>query len=251
MNGAPAIEFDGVWKAFKRHSGRALLRTHLVQFLRGRVKPAPPFHALKNITFRMQPGESVAVLGANGAGKSTLLSLVAGLVPPDRGRVLVNGRVSPLLELGSGFNTDLTGTENLRLYASLLGIRRRRLSEITPAIIEFAELGDFMDEPLRALSTGMVMRLAFSVAIHADPDILLIDEVMAVGDARFQEKCREALACFRRAGKSLLFVSHSAPAVREMCRRALWIDQGALMMDGDVDAVLEAYEGRAVMKQPG
>jgi len=244
MNGAPAIEFDGVWKAFKRHSGRALLRTHLVQFLRGRVKPAPPFHALKNITFRMQPGESVAVLGANGAGKSTLLSLVAGLVPPDRGRVLVNGRVSPLLELGSGFNTDLTGTENLRLYASLLGIRRRRLSEITPAIIEFAELGDFMDEPLRALSTGMVMRLAFSVAIHVDPDILLIDEVLAVGDQKFQQKCFDRILRFRREGKTILCVSHASGLVQHLSDRAIWLDRGDLMLDGPIADVIDAYEGR-------
>jgi ABC-type polysaccharide/polyol phosphate transport system ATPase subunit len=244
MNGAPAIEFEGVCKDFKRHAGRTLLRTHLVQLFRGRREPAQPFHALKNVTFRMQRGESVAVLGANGAGKSTLLSLVAGLVPPDRGRVLVDGRVSPLLELGSGFSTDLTGMENLRLYASLLGISRRRLNEIVPTIVEFAELGDFMDEPLRAVSTGMVMRLAFSVAVHVDPDILLIDEVLAVGDQKFQQKCFDKILRFRRDGKTILCVSHAAGLVQHLSDRAIWLDRGELMLDGPIADVIDAYEGR-------
>ncbi|HTR38364.1 MAG TPA: ABC transporter ATP-binding protein [Bryobacteraceae bacterium] len=245
----PVIEFQNVSKRFRHTTGRQLLRTHILRWF----GPAHhrTFDALRAVSFRMEEGESLAIVGANGAGKSTLLSLTAGLIKPDQGRVTVKGRVAALLDLGAGFHPDLTGAENLVLNAALLGLSRRRTKELFEQIVEFSGIRDSIDDPLRTYSNGMVMRLAFSVAIQADPDILLIDEVMAVGDTRFQEKCREALAAFRRAGKSLLFVSHSAPAVREMCRRALWIDQGALMMDGDVDAVLEAYEGRAVMKQPG
>jgi ABC-type polysaccharide/polyol phosphate transport system ATPase subunit len=244
MTGASAIEFEGVWKDFKRHHGRVLLRTHLAHWLRGTPDRTEPFHALKNISFRMMRGESVAVIGANGAGKSTLLSLVAGLVPPDRGRVVVNGRISPLLEVGSGFSTDLTGMENLRLNASLLGISRKRLDEITASIVEFAELGDFIDEPLRTFSTGMVMRLAFSVAITVDPDILLIDEVLAVGDQKFQQKCFDKVLQFRRDGKTILCVSHAAGLVQHLCDRAIWLDRGDLVLDGSISEVVDAYEGR-------
>ncbi|HUA19774.1 MAG TPA: ABC transporter ATP-binding protein [Bryobacteraceae bacterium] len=245
----PLIEFQNVSKQFRHNTGRQLLRTHILRWFGAAHHRT--FDALRNVSFCLEEGESLAIVGANGAGKSTLLSLTAGLTKPDRGKVVVNGRVAALLDLGAGFHPDLTGAENLVLNAALLGLSRRRTREVFEQIVEFSGIRESIDDPLRNYSNGMVMRLAFSVAIHADPDILLIDEVMAVGDARFQEKCREALAGVQRAGKSLLFVSHSAAAVREMCRRALWIDQGAVMMDGDVDAVLEAYEGRAVLKHPG
>jgi ABC-type polysaccharide/polyol phosphate transport system ATPase subunit len=163
--------------------------------------------------------------------------------------VLVNGRIAALLDLGSGFHPDLTGAENLVLNAALLGLSRRRTNQLFDSIVEFSGIGEFIDDPLRTYSSGMTMRLAFSVAIQCEPDILLIDEVLAVGDAAFQIKSREALASFRRAGKSLLFVSHSTRDTRKMSDRALWIDHGSVMMHGDVDLVVEAYEGRAVMKQ--
>ena len=241
------IEFQNVSKWFQQSGGRELLRTHIVRWLGG-ARPEP-FHALKNVSFRLGEGESLAIVGSNGAGKSTLLSLAAGLAAPDGGRVQVNGRVGALLELGSGFHPDLTGAENLVLNAALLGLSRRKTWDLYDQIVEFSGIGDFIDEPLRTYSSGMIMRLAFSVAIQSDPDILLIDEILAVGDASFQEKCREAMASFRRAGKSFLFVSHSAAAVRETCQRALWIDHGSVMMDGGVRAVLEAYEERAAVKQ--
>jgi len=241
------IEFQNVSKWFQQSGGRELLRTHIVRWLGG--ARAEPFHALKNVSFRLGEGESLAIVGSNGAGKSTLLSLAAGLAAPDGGRVQVNGRVGALLELGSGFHPDLTGAENLVLNAALLGLSRRKTRDLYDQIVEFSGIGDFIDEPLRTYSSGMIMRLAFSVAIQSDPDILLIDEILAVGDASFQEKCREAMASFRRAGKSFLFVSHSAAAVRETCQRALWIDHGSVMMDGGVRAVLEAYEERAAVKQ--
>lgn len=243
----PLIEFQNVSKWFAHSSGRELLRTHILRWF-GSVRHEP-FYALKDVSFRLEEGESLAIVGPNGAGKSTLLSLCAGLSVPNRGRVAVHGRVGALLELGSGFHPDLTGAENLILNSALLGLDRRKTRELFDRMVEFSGIGEFINDPLRTYSSGMVMRLAFSVAIQVEPDILLIDEVLAVGDAKFQEKCREALAAFRRAGKSLLFVSHSAAAVREMCERALWIDHGSVMMDGDVPSVLEAYEGRAALRQ--
>jgi ABC-type polysaccharide/polyol phosphate transport system ATPase subunit len=245
----PVIEFQNVSKWFRHSAGRQLLRTHIVRWFGSTHQQA--FQVLRDVSFRLSEGESLAIVGANGAGKSTLLSLTAGLTEPDQGRIEVNRRVAALLDLGAGFHPDLTGGENLVLNAALLGLTRRRTMELFDQIVEFSGLGNAIGDPLRKYSNGMVMRLAFSIAIQSDPDILLIDEVLAVGDARFQEKCREALAAFQRAGKSLLFVSHSAATVREMCQRAIWIDQGAVMLDGPVDSVLEAYDGRAVMKQQG
>jgi ABC-type polysaccharide/polyol phosphate transport system ATPase subunit len=157
----------------------------------------------------------------------------------------VNGRVAALLELGSGFHPDLTGAENVFLNAALLGIHRGRMKEIYPEVVEFAEMGDFMDEPLRTYSAGMVMRLAFSVAINVDPDILLIDEVLAVGDRAFQAKCFDKIFEFRRRGKTILCVSHVSGMVQQLCSRALWLDHGELVLEGSIAEVCGAYEGHS------
>jgi ABC-type polysaccharide/polyol phosphate transport system ATPase subunit len=241
------IEFQNVSKYFPHSAGRQLLRTHIARWL-GKVRHEP-FWALRNVSFRLEHGESLAIVGSNGAGKSTLLSLAAGLTAPDEGEVRVNGRIAALLELGAGFHPDLTGAENLVLNAALLGLSKRKTAEAFDRIVEFSGIGEFIDDPLRTYSSGMVMRLAFSVAIQCEPEILLIDEILGVGDARFQEKCRDSLFAFRRAGKSLLFVSHSSAAVVEMCERALWIDHGSVMMDGRAQEVLDAYQGRVAMRQ--
>jgi len=241
------IEFDNVSKCFPHSTGRELLRTHIARLFGGRSKQ--DFYALKHVSFRLERGESLAVVGGNGAGKSTLLSLAAGLATPNEGRVFVNGRVAALLELGSGFHPDLTGAENLVLNAALLGLNRKRTMELSELIVDFSGIGEFIDEPLRTYSSGMVMRLAFSIAIHTDPEILLVDEILGVGDSVFQAKCHEALTDFQRAGKSLLFVSHSPGVVRLMCQRAIWIDHGELMLDGDADTVLAAYSGEVALKQ--
>jgi lipopolysaccharide transport system ATP-binding protein len=243
----PLIEFQNVSKSFPHSTGRQLLRTHITRWF-GRVHHQS-FQALRNVSFHLDEGESLAIVGSNGAGKSTLLSLAAGLTFPDQGSVRVHGRIAALLELGSGFHPELTGAENLVLNAALLGLSRRKTKQLFDQIVEFSGIGEFIDDPLRTYSSGMIMRLAFSVAIQCEPDILLIDEVLGVGDAAFQEKSKEALVSFRRAGKSLLFVSHSPAAVREMCDRALWIDHGSVMMDGHVKQVLQAYQGPALMKQ--
>lgn len=235
------IDFRDVSKSFARHAGRMLLRDRLTHWLRGHHRDR--FFALKNVSFSVEAGEGLAVVGANGAGKSTLLGLVAGLAQPDTGAVRVNGRIAALLELGSGFHPDLTGAENVRVNAALIGLSRRRTTKVFDEIVDFSGIGEFIDEPLRTYSSGMVMRLAFSVAINLDPEVLLVDEVLAVGDAAFQEKCFERLREFRHSGKTLLCVSHSTGTVREMCDRAIWLDHGELMMTGTIGDVIDAYEG--------
>ncbi len=235
------IEFQNVSKKYYRHPGQMLLRNHLTRLLTRQYEE--PFYALKNVSFTLEKGESLAVIGSNGAGKSTLLGLVAGVSRADGGRVTVNGQVAALLELGSGFHPDLTGRENVRLNAALLGLSRKQTEAAFENIVEFSGIRDFIDEPLRTYSTGMMMRLAFSVAINRDPEVLLIDEVLAVGDAAFQLKCTERIHEFRRTGKTLLFVSHSS-MVNTLCDRALWLDHGELILSGPVDEVSAAYAGR-------
>ena len=236
------IEFQNVSKSYHRHAGQMLLRNHLTQFFRR--ERLERFFALKRVSFTLDKGESLAVIGSNGAGKSTLLGLVAGLSKPDEGSVQVNGQVAALLELGSGFHYDLTGRENVRLNAALLGLSRKRANQAFEAIVEFSGIGEFIDEPLRTYSTGMVMRLAFAVAVHTDFQVLLIDEVLAVGDTAFQTKCFEKLHEFRNSGKTLLCVSHASGVVQQLCDRALWLDHGELIMSGAVADVSAAYVGR-------
>jgi ABC-type polysaccharide/polyol phosphate transport system ATPase subunit len=235
----PLIEFDCVSKSFTQTGEPKLLRSHLRDFWRGGRKEV--FHALKNVSFTVDHGECIAVVGRNGAGKSTLLSLVAGLCPPSEGRVTVNGRVAALLQLGSGFHPDLTGMENIQLNAALLGLSRQRTKEVLDSIVEFTEIGAFLNEPLRTYSSGMVLRLGFAVAIHVDADILIIDEVLTVGDREFQVKCLDKITEHKRAGKTLLFVSHGPDMVRQFCERALWLDHGEVMLNGPAKDVLEAY----------
>ena len=238
------IEFEGVSKMFSHHGGAELLRQHLrKRFARGGRQV---FCALKNVSFRVSEGQSVAIVGRNGAGKSTLLSLVAGLCPPTEGRVSVRGRVTALLELGSGFHPDLTGAENLMLNASLLGLSKERALAVFDEIVAFSGIGEFIGEPLRTYSPGMVMRLAFSVAVNVDPDILIIDEFIAVGDQAFQAKCFEKIFDFRARGKTLLLVSHGAELVRQLCDRAIWLDRGEVLLEGMPDEVLAAYAGQTI-----
>jgi len=237
------VEFDNVSKSFSRHAGQMLLRQQLSRFFRRATQDR--FYAVRNVSFRLEEGESLAVIVANGAGKSTLLGLVAGLAKPDEGRVAVNGRVAALLELGSGFHPDLTGRENVRLNASLLGMTRARTEELFEQIVDFSGIGEFIDQPLRTYSTGMVMRLAFSVAVTVDPEILLIDEVLAVGDTAFQAKCFDKIREFRHFRKTLLCVSHAGGIIQELCDRAIWLDHGELVMTGTVGEVLDAYAGRS------
>jgi ABC-type polysaccharide/polyol phosphate transport system ATPase subunit len=237
------IELTGVSKSFRHGGGAKLLRTHFRELFQKR--DVSDFFALRDVSFRVEDGESLAVVGRNGAGKSTLLSLVAGLTDPVEGSVTVKGRVAALLELGAGFHPDLTGVENLHLNASLLGLSRKRTADVYEGILAFADIGDFIYEPIRTYSMGMTMRLAFAIAVNVDPDILIVDEVLAVGDQAFQEKCRERIRGFKAQGKTLLFVSHSGPMVRELCNRALWLERGRILLDGPAAEVLDAYSASA------
>jgi lipopolysaccharide transport system ATP-binding protein len=237
----PAVLFEGVWKSFARHGGQMLMRDRIRNLLHGEHRER--FHALRDVSFSIGQGESVALVGHNGAGKSTLLSLATGLCRPDsgRGRVMVRGRVAALLELGSGFHPDLTGAENVRVNAALIGLSRREVNRKFDEILAFAEIGDFIDEPVRTYSSGMMMRLAFSVAVMVDPEILIIDEVLGVGDLSFYAKCQERIRQFREAGKTLLCVSHSTDTALGLCERALWLDHGQLMGDGPIARIMDSY----------
>jgi ABC-type polysaccharide/polyol phosphate transport system ATPase subunit len=243
------ISCRGVSKVFHRHFGAKLIRNHLAEVWTKKPVEAP-FYALRNISFDVQHGESMAVIGGNGAGKSTLLSLITGLAAPNEGRLDVNGRVAALLELGSGFHPDLTGAENVRMNAALLGFSRRQTNELFDSIVEFSGVGDFIHQSLRTYSSGMSLRLAFSVAVNLNPDILIVDEILAVGDQSFQAKCMERIRRLRQSGRTLLFVSHNAAAVLDLCDHALWLDHGSLVMHGDAKKVVAAYQATNVAPAP-
>jgi ABC-type polysaccharide/polyol phosphate transport system ATPase subunit len=242
------IVCEHVSKIFHRHSGgQRLLREHVSSWWKRRQQA--DFYAVKDVSFEIADGESVALIGSNGAGKSTLLSLIAGLAQPTSGRIDVRGKIGGLLELGAGFHPALTGAENLWLNASLLGFSKRETKAMFDAIVDFAGLAEVMDEPLRTYSTGMWLRLAFSIAINVNPDILMIDEILAVGDQAFHSKCLARMKEFRKSGKTLIFVSHGLRMVTEFCDRALWLDHGELVMQGNAEDVVAAYEGRATVSQ--
>jgi ABC-type polysaccharide/polyol phosphate transport system ATPase subunit len=238
------VELQNVCKWFRLHTGPKLMREHLRELVRGGIRPDQRFYAVKNVSLTIRQGESVGLVGSNGAGKSTLLSIIAGLCPADSGVARTSGTVAALMELGAGFHYDLTGAENVRMNAALLGLSRKRTDELFPAMIEFSGIGEFIHEPLRTYSSGMVMRLAFSVAAHVDADIMIMDEVIAVGDQQFHERCLDRIHELRESGRTLLFVSHSPEVVLRFCDRAIWLDHGEVVMDGTAQAVIAAYGGR-------
>ncbi len=199
------------------------------------------FDAVKDVSFRVAKGEMVGIIGRNGSGKSTLLKIIAGVYRPSSGRVELNGTIAPLLELGAGFHHELTGRENILLNGLLLGFSKREMKEREQSIIEFADIGDFVDAPVKQYSSGMYTRLAFSVATSVEPDILVLDEILAVGDAGFQQKCFDRLRQFRRSGKTILLVTHSMNQVVQYCDRAILLDQGRMLTDGRPEEVIEVY----------
>jgi ABC-type polysaccharide/polyol phosphate transport system ATPase subunit len=200
------------------------------------------FEALKGVSFSIGDGEVVGIVGRNGSGKSTILKIMAGVYRPTAGTVKVSGKVAALIELGAGFHAELTGRENTLINGLLLGLSKREIRERERQITDFAELGDFIDSPIKQYSSGMYMRLAFAIATEVDPDILLIDEILAVGDAAFQQKCMARIDDFRRRGKTIIFVSHDAVSVRKICQRVLLIDEGRVVLDGPSDQVVARYE---------
>ena len=200
------------------------------------------FHALKDINLEVAQGESVALIGANGSGKSTLLKVIAGVMHPTTGSVQVNGSVAPLIELGAGFDMELTARENVFLNGAVLGHDRKFMEEHFNSIIDFAELWEFVDVPVKNFSSGMVARLGFAIATEVRADVLIVDEVLAVGDFRFQEKCQKRMDEMMSAGTTLLFVSHSTKQVRELCKKAVWIKKARIEMIGEVNEVCDCYE---------
>jgi ABC-type polysaccharide/polyol phosphate transport system ATPase subunit len=231
-----------VVKRFRRHAGQRLLRQYVSSLLKGHNSET--FYALKDVSFSVRKGASLGICGHNGAGKSTLLNLISGLGAPDTGAIKTNGRVAALLELGSGFHPDLTGSENVKLNAALLGFSRKQADILFDSIVEFASLSEFIDEPLRTYSNGMILRLAFSTAINVDPDILIVDEVLAVGDEAFQEKCHERIQQLRRRGATFLCVSHSPATLLSLCDIGLWLDHGQVALQGPIRDVIDAYHAR-------
>jgi lipopolysaccharide transport system ATP-binding protein len=236
-----AVSVRGLGKRYwLRQSVPATFQHTLMAMVRG--VGSSPFWALRDVNFDVRAGESVAIVGSNGAGKSTLLRLVCGLGRPTTGEVSVKGRVAALLTLGAGFHPHLTGRENLYVSAIVSGLRRREVTALFDTIVEFGELSDFIDQPLRTYSMGMQMRLGFSIAVHVDPAVMIIDEGLAVGDGHFKQRCLERIESFRRRGKTLLMVTHDTGMVRSFCRRAVWLRRGTVIADAAIEDLLPEYE---------
>ena len=236
-----AISVEDVSVTYRTSLERAPTLKSTVLKLGRREKIVREIEAVKQVSFDVPHGEVLGIVGANGAGKSTLVRTIAGILPPTTGRVEVFGRVSTLLALGVGFNKDLTGRDNVRLGGLAAGYDRAHLAEKYEDIVRFAELGEFMDLPMRTYSSGMYGRLGFAVAVHMDPDILLIDEALSVGDARFRRKSANKMRELVEQARTIVLVSHALGTVRELCDQAIWLDHGVLRMWDEPDAVVDAY----------
>lgn len=217
------------------------LKEYVLKLVKGQLL-MQPFHALTDINLEIEPGDAVALIGINGCGKSTLLKIIAGVMHPSKGSVTVRGSIAPLIELGAGFDMDLTARENVFLNGAVLGHDRKFMEEHFSSIIDFAELWDFVDVPVKNFSSGMIARLGFAIATEVKADVLIVDEVLAVGDFRFQEKCQKRMAEMMSGGTTLLFVSHDPSQVRKLCKKAVWLKKGHMMQYGEVNEVCDAYE---------
>lgn len=217
------------------------IKEYCMKLLKGKLH-YNDFYALKNVSFAIERGDSVALIGKNGSGKSTLLKILAGVMYPTMGGISVRGTIAPLIELGAGFDIELTAKENIYLNGAILGFDRAFMDQHFDEIVEFSELQDFINVPLKNYSSGMIARLGFAIATIIKADILIVDEVLAVGDFRFQEKCKQKIAELLSGGTTLLFVSHSAEQVKQLCRKAVWLDHGNMMAYGDTEEVYRMYE---------
>jgi ABC-type polysaccharide/polyol phosphate transport system ATPase subunit len=236
-----AIRVESVTQRFRViHERPDTLREFFSKFLRRRVK-YHDFFAVKDLSLEVPSGQMVGIIGRNGSGKSTLLKIIAGVYKPTAGRVHVEGTLAPLIELGAGFHPELTGRENILMNGLLMGYSKAEMQRREDAIVEFAEIGEFIDTPVKQYSTGMHTRLAFAVATEVDPDILIVDEILAVGDASFKEKCFARIRSFRAAGKTILLVSHDMQQIVDQCDRAVLLEHGALIASGDPAEVAECY----------
>ena len=239
----PSIIVDGVRKTFQiRHTHS--MKEAFVSWIQRKKYGSTPFQALDDVSFTVGEGESVAVLGFNGSGKSTLLKLVSGVLEPDAGRVLTRGRVAGLIEVGAGFHPDLSGRENVYLNAAILGMNKPEIDARFDDIVAFSEIGEFIDQEVKHYSSGMFLRLAFSVAIHVELDVLLVDEILSVGDAPFRKKCTEKIHELAAAGKTMLIVSHNMAMVQELCDRGVVIRKGKKIFDGPIAEAVEAMNAK-------
>lgn len=235
-----AIKVDHVYKSFNIYYDRANTLKERMLFW-NRNKRREKREILKDINLEIKKGETVALIGVNGSGKSTLLKLMTQIIFPNQGTITTEGKLTSLLELGAGFHPDFSGRENIYFNSSIFGLTRREIDKRLNQIIEFSELGDFIDNPVRTYSSGMYMRLAFSVAINVDADILLIDEILSVGDQHFQDKCFAKMRELKKEGKTMVFVTHSMQSVRDLCDRTVWLYDGRVRMDGDTNEVVDEY----------
>jgi ABC-type polysaccharide/polyol phosphate transport system ATPase subunit len=246
---SPVIKVENVTQRFRLiHERPDSLRELFTKFFRHKSE-FHNFEAVRNVSFDVHEGEMVGLIGRNGSGKSTLLKLVAGVYKPTFGRVEVHGSIAPLIELGAGFHGELTGRENVLMNGLLMGFTKREMKAREKSIIDFADIGDFIDSPVKQYSSGMYTRLAFAVATEVNPDILVVDEILAVGDTAFQQKCFERLENFRRSGKTILFVTHSLGQIVEHCDRALYLDKGRIVADGEPEQVVDLYTAANAVEQ--
>ena len=234
-----AIDVNHVTKTFKLYSDKP--QTLKERLVRGWKNKTEERTVLKDINLEIKKGETVALIGVNGSGKSTLLKLMTKIIYPNKGTLKTYGKLTSLLELGAGFHPDFTGRENIYFNAAIFGLTKKEIDDRLDKIIEFSELGDFIDSPVRTYSSGMYMRLAFSVAINVDAEILLIDEILAVGDQHFQDKCFAKLEELAKSKMTIVIVSHSLDSIRRLCNRAIWINEGVVAMDGDSNKVIDEY----------
>ena len=234
----PIITFKNVSKTY------ILYKNDQARFKALFIKPKNPKtnKALNNVSFEINRGESVGIVGDNGAGKSTLLKMITGVAFPDEGEIIVNGKVAALLELTAGFSMEMTGRENIYLKGYILGLEDDYIKTIEDNIIEFAELGDYIDQPVRTYSSGMKMRLGFAINVNIEPDVLVVDEALAVGDASFKKKCKNKIKEIISAGTTVLYVSHSAASVKEICPRSIFLKKGTIIFDGPTEETLKVYE---------
>ncbi len=239
---APIIQLDHVTVRFRiPHERIPTFQEYAIRWLKRRGIQYADFNALNDISFSVEQGETVGIIGPNGAGKSTLLKVIARVIRPTRGRVRLRGRVAPLLELGAGFDYEMTGRENVFLNGAVLGFSRKDMAQRLDRIVDFSGIGEFIDAPVRTYSSGMVARLGFAVATDVRPEVLIIDEVLAVGDADFQQKSAARIRQFRESGSTILVVSHSPTSIKALCNRALWLEHGVIRRFGPVDAVVDQY----------
>jgi len=245
----PAVIMDNVSKRYTFQSYHPSLRHEagqMVKRLLGRTLQASweeaSFSSLQGVSFSLNPGDTLGIIGENGAGKTTLLRLLSGITEPTEGKITVNGKFAPFIGLGAGFDYERTGKENIYLNAAILGAHPKQVKTLLDEILDFAELGDFIDRPVKIYSSGMIARLGFSIAFALMPDIVFLDEVFSVGDIGFQNRSMERILAFREKKTTLVFVSHSMSAVRKLCQRTIWLERGRVKMDGDTEDVVDAYE---------